>query len=129
MHPKPTTVPSRSNQELVLKRLWKSALHSPWGGLCCILRQIFTHCACKSLDQAAQQYARGRFHSTSSQLPGTWETEQASVTFTSVKSWACISQYEGWKSFLMPVQISYAMHYLNRVDYLDYNQLLVKAKE
>lgn len=39
------------------------------GGLCCILRQIFTHFVCKSLDQAAQQYGRGRFHSTSSQLP------------------------------------------------------------
>lgn len=77
-HSKPTTVPSRSNQELVLKRLWWSALHSPLGGVCCILRQTFTHFVCKSLDRAAQQYGRGRLHSTSSQLPGTREPEQAS---------------------------------------------------
>lgn len=86
-HHKPTTVPSRSNQEFILKRLWRSALHSPCVcRVCCILRQIFTHFVCKSLDQAAQQCGRGRFHSTSSQLPGVWETGQASVT--SVQSWA-----------------------------------------
>lgn len=47
-HSKPTTALSRSNQELALKRLWRGALHSPGGGVCCILRQIFTHYVQKS---------------------------------------------------------------------------------
>lgn len=44
-HSKPTTVSSRSNQKLALKRLWNGALHSPQAEVCCIRRQIFTHCA------------------------------------------------------------------------------------
>lgn len=47
-HTKPTTVSSRSNQELVLMRLWRSALHSRRGAVCCIPSQIFTHCVQKS---------------------------------------------------------------------------------
>ena len=52
---KPTAVPSRSNQELVIKRLWRRALQPPgvgcglWGGACCTPRQILTHSVCKSL--------------------------------------------------------------------------------
>lgn len=75
-HSKPTTVSSRSNQELVLKRLWNGALHSPRGEVCCIRRQIFTRWA--KVWAGLLSSIRGRFLSTSSQLPA---IREASVTF------------------------------------------------
>lgn len=123
--PKPTTVPSRSNQELVLKRLWLSALHSPWcgclrGGGCCVVlytKENIYSLVCKSQDWTAQQYG-GRFHSTSLQLLGTAQASEP-------RSHQLKTHLSMRDSSLpwCPLTL-YAMHYW--IVSLDYNQPLVK---